>query len=250
MDPDVEQHVMYGIGNAPIRNYPYPHFYLENVFPDAFYREILDHLPELEVLHSHVETGRVKSKGAPIDQTDHPYMSRYSLTFNESELDRFDPLNRDFWRELSAWLQSEQVITFVLQKFAASLRQRFKESLETVRFYSDTQLIRDFTNYGLGPHSDSPRKVAVLIFYLPATADNPHLGTSIYVPKDPTFGCEGGPHYPYDGFKKVATMEYKPNSAFGFCKSSNSFHGVEPIVESDVQRDLIQFSISHVMGDR
>ena len=246
MDPDVEQHVMHGIGNAPIRNYPYPHFYLENVFPKDFYGEMLGHLPSLNVYQSIAETGAVGWKG----ETANPYKNRFIIRMRESEIERFDPQDRDFWEDFVAWLRSEQVIKFVLDKFLSSLRQRFKESLETVRFYPVIELVRDFTNYSLGPHSDNPKKVAVLIFYLPATADNPHLGTSIYVPKDPTFRCEGGPHYTRDWFKKVITMEYKPNSVFGFCKTSNSFHGVEPVVESDLQRDLVQFSISHVTGDR
>lgn len=243
---DVEQHVMYRIGNAPIRNYPYPHFYLENVFPEGFYAEILGHLPPLEAYQPLAETGLVGAKRG----SDRPYKDRHTMLMGESELARFDPPDRGFWTDVVAWLQSEEVIRFVLQKFASLVKQRFKESLDTATFYPEFQLVRDSANYSLGPHSDHPTKVAVLIFYLPATADNPHLGTSIYVPKDPTFRCQGGPHYPRERFKKVVTMEYKPNSVFGFLKTSNSFHGVEPVAGAGARRDLIQLSVYHAKDDR
>ncbi len=140
-------------------------------------------------------------------------------------------------------LRSQRFGALVLRKYAPFVRQRFKQSLKSVKFYADVELLRDLTNYRLEPHSDHPNKVAVLLFYLPATADRPHLGTSIYVPKDPAFHCAGGPHHPQHWFTRVAIMEYRPNSVFGFCKSSISFHGVEPITESDVQRDPIQVNI-------
>jgi hypothetical protein len=34
----VEEHVCYQVANAPIRDYPYPHIYVESVFPPDFYR--------------------------------------------------------------------------------------------------------------------------------------------------------------------------------------------------------------------
>ena len=238
INSNIEQHMMYKIGNTPIRRYPYPHFYLENVFPKDFYGEILDHLPPLDVYRPHEP-----SPGQP-------KKSRYSIPLSKLELDRFDPQDRDFWRDFVVCLQSEQFVTFVLQTFASSVRKRFKESLEMMSFYPEFRLFRDFTDYSVGPHSDHPNKVAVLIFYLPATADRPHLGTSVYVPKDPAFRCAGGPHYSLDRFTRVATMGYKPNSVFSFFKSSISFHGVEPVTESDAQRDLIQFSIWHRKGGR
>ena len=103
--------------------------------------------------------------------------------------------------------------------------------------------MRDFTNFSLPPHADAEWKVAVFIFYLPPNADHIHLGTSLYVPNNPKFRCKGGPHHPRERFTKVITMEYKPNTMLGFFKTSSSFHGVEAVTETNVQRDLIQHSI-------
>jgi hypothetical protein len=38
-------------------------------------------------------------------------------------------------------------------------------------------------------------------------------------------------------------MAFKPNTLFAFVKSDNSFHGVDPIRDADVLRDLILYDI-------
>ena len=43
---DAELHVDYKIGNVPISNFPFPHFYLENIFPEDFYSKIQENLLE------------------------------------------------------------------------------------------------------------------------------------------------------------------------------------------------------------
>jgi hypothetical protein len=40
MSSAVEQHVIYQIANAPLREYPFPHFYVESAFPEGFYRSM------------------------------------------------------------------------------------------------------------------------------------------------------------------------------------------------------------------
>ena len=42
----VEEHVLYRIFNAPVREYPYPHIYVENIFPDDFYAELRANWPD------------------------------------------------------------------------------------------------------------------------------------------------------------------------------------------------------------
>jgi hypothetical protein len=69
------------------------------------------------------------------------------------------------------------------------------------------------------------------------------LGTSLYVPKDSRFSCQGGPHYEFERFRRVLTMEYLPNTLFAFMKTPRAFHGVEPITQADVQRDLLLYDI-------
>ena len=243
---DVRHHLQYGIANAPIRPYPFPHFYLEDAFPDEFYAAILGHLPDTEIYRSIAETGRVDREAEKGGRTD-LFQDRYTITMGTmggaAAIEAFEPGDGAFWREFLGWLTDEPFCDLVLQKFDPYLRQRFQDTPDGVRFGTDVQLIRDFTNYSLGPHTDHRAKVVVLLFYLAATRDRPDLGTSIYVPNDPNFRCEGGPHYAAKTFTQVATMAYRPNAMMGFLKTSNSFHGVEPVSGADTRRDLIQFSI-------
>ena len=103
--------------------------------------------------------------------------------------------------------------------------------------------MHDRTRYSLGPHTDSPTKVVSLLFYLPADERLAQHGTSIYVPKDPAFTCPGGPHHPFGGFDRIATMPFLPNSLFGFVKTDNSFHGVEPFLEPGAGRWLLLYDL-------
>ncbi len=212
------------------------------MFPQAFYQEILGHLPPLDVYQPIAEGGRVIH---PDTEAASPelYEERFVILMKAKALDRFDPSQRAFWGDLLSWFKSERFLSTALGIFGPHLQRRFENMAEPPLLRADVQLVRDFTNYSLGPHTDDPKKVMVLLFYLAPSADYPHLGTSIYLPKDPEFRCQGGPHYPHDEFERVATMAYAPNSVLGFLKTSNSFHGVEPVEDENVCRDLIQLSI-------
>jgi hypothetical protein len=82
-----------------------------------------------------------------------------------------------------------------------------------------------------------------MLFYCPPDNSREHLGTSLFVPIDRKFKCPGGPHHDFDKFVKVRTMPYRPNSLFGFLKTDLSFHGVEPIEDDDIARDVILYDI-------
>ena len=103
--------------------------------------------------------------------------------------------------------------------------------------------MRDLTNYSIGPHTDAPHRLLSMLFYCPDDDSRSHLGTSIYMPLDPDFRCEGGPHYPHERFRKVKTMEYRRNSLFAFIKNDYSFHGVGRIDDQNVQRDVLLYDI-------
>ena len=130
----------------------------------------------------------------------------------------------------------------MLSKFDKFLDQRFGD-LHQPHFYDEALLVQDYTTYSLGPHTDSPTKVLSFLFYLPADDSLAHLGTSIYVPKDPRFTCPGGPHHPFEMFDRMMTMPFLPNTLFAFMKTQNSFHGVEPIQKAGVRRDLLLYDI-------
>jgi hypothetical protein len=132
----------------------------------------------------------------------------------------------------------------MLAKFAPFLNQRF-QGQSGMRFHDEALLVQDTTRYQLGPHTDAPRKVVTLLFYLPPDESQRHLGTSIYLPKDRDFRCPGGPHHPHDRFDRVWTMPFLPNSLFAFFKNDVSFHGVEPVLDAGCRRWLLLYDIYH-----
>jgi hypothetical protein len=233
MSFDVEQHVSYRIANAPVLHYPFPHFYIESVFPEAFYRELRGRLPALETYKRIDETGTV-AKGQ--------YQARYVCSVTELEEKEFERGGGTFWMELNRWLAGDEFARLMLDKFQPSLAERFGADVEP-RVETDNRLVRDFTTYAISPHTDSPRKLVSLLFYLPPDDSMRHLGTSIYAPRDPTLRCEGTAHHPFERFKRVATMEYRPNTLFGFFKTDRAFHGVDPIADERVERDLLLYNI-------
>ena len=234
MSSAVEQQVIYRIANAPLRDYPYPHLYVESVFPDEFYRSVRRYWPDGASMVSLAESGRI-TPGA--------YPDRFILPFAPEEIEKLPREKRDFWRDFGSWFLGERFLRALLQKFGSDLQRRFGSALHRQSFRVDSLIVRDRVNYQLGPHTDSPRKVLSLLFYCPGDDGMKHLGTSIYEPIDPGFRCPGGPHYPHDKFIRVATMDYRPNSLFAFFKTDSSFHGVEPITGDGVLRDLLLYDI-------
>jgi hypothetical protein len=234
MSSSVEEYVLYQIANAPMREYPYAHIYVENVFPDEFYAALRVNWPDASSLISLADTGRVP-KGA--------YRERFIMPFTPEEIDKLNAERRPFWKEFAEWLITQRFLTAMIDKFEPYVKERFGDKIYQCGFKADALIVRDLTNFNIGPHTDAPHRLLSMLFYCPDDDALNHLGTSIYVPRDPQFRCEGGPHYPHQLFHKIRTMEYKPNSLFAFIKNDRSFHGVEPIGEPDVLRDILLYDV-------
>src|ERR1044072_9077428 len=212
---------------------PYPHFCLDNIFPDEYYRTLLENLPASTSYENLYEGTTLK--------LDH-FRHRDQRDMNEGWTDSFPSEQREFWGRFVSWFLSDGMDQAVLQTFPDQMRARFGEQWPPVSV--ESQLIRHRPGYFLGPHSDLHTKLVVLLVYLAPGESNAHLGTSLYRPKDPGFTCPNSTHYPFEDFTRVKTAPYKPNSLLAFFRSDVSFHGLEPLVETDVQhssRDFIQY---------
>lgn len=206
MNPLVLNHLCYRIRNAAIRQWPFPHFYIEEIWPERFYKELLASLPAAEGYHS----GSANYNGRK---------------FAEIELEG---------------LKSDDFLRANVCAFEPWFRKRFPEGKFTPD--QDLRLVLDSQNYSIGPHTDAPWKILSLLFYLPEDYALERLGTSIYLPKDRDFRCPGGPHHKFDLFERVYTAPFRPNSLFGFFKTDFSFHGVEPITIA-CRRDVLLWNL-------
>ncbi len=233
MSSDVSLHVLYKIANATIWPYPFPHIFVRDVFPGEFYEEILRRLPPKDMFTTLKSLGRVGSEYPD---------TRFVLPFTPNHFTGIAEPFGSFWREVAGWMLGGDFGSKILPKFAQFLTLRFGD-LNRTQFYDEALLVQDYTTYSLGPHTDSPIKVLSFLYYLPSDESQSHLGTTIYAPKDPQFLCPGGPHHPFELFRRVYTMPYLPNSLFAFLKTDNSFHGVEPVTGAEVRRDLLLYDI-------
>jgi len=235
MPLSAEQHLIYRVVNLDVKMYPFPHFYVEDVFPAKYYARVLEFFPHVASMPT---LKAVRSVGPDYSE------QRLCVPLVPEHVDKLPAGQRDFWADTAQWLLADTFFNALMQKFQPFLAERFK-GFADVPFYNEALLVDDHTRYSLGPHTDSPKKVLTLLFYLPPDLCQQHLGTSIYVPRDPQFRCLGGPHYPFEHFEGIFTVPFRPNSLFGFVKTANSFHGVEPLAESDTcRRQLLLYDVN------
>jgi hypothetical protein len=214
---------------------PFPHFYLEEVFPADYYNELLARLPGGGVYQNLYEVTDLKLEH---------FRHRDQRDFDAGWTESLPAGTKEFWDAFHEWFLGAELARAVLRSFAEPLRERFGDEAAWPEVSVESQLIRHRAGYFLGPHSDLHTKLAVLLVYLAPDARGEHLGTSLYRPKQPGFRCPDSKHYPFEQFERVKTAPYRPNSLLAFLRSDVSFHGVEPLTEDDVNsspRDLIQY---------
>jgi hypothetical protein len=222
------------LAEAPIETAPFPHFYLENIFTDDLYSQMLGNLPADGDLIPLGDTGLV-TPGA--------YPERAILRLNDADTARLDEIQRIFWQDVATRFLGGRLTEMLSGRFWPHILDRFGGNLLRMRLAEEAMLVRDRTRYALGPHTDAPHRLLTLLFYLPADNATAHLGTTLYAPIDATFRCKGGPHHPREAFNPVRTMPYRPNSVFAFMRTDQSFHGVEQIADEAVQRDILAYDI-------
>src|SRR5262245_6457433 len=82
---NAELHLAYKVANAPIAGFPYPHCYVENVFPDDFYAEMQRNLPDPEAMIPIEEARNVQG-----------YPERFVLEFRPEHLQALPESKRKF----------------------------------------------------------------------------------------------------------------------------------------------------------
>lgn len=222
------------IAAAPVILDPTPHWYAEEVFPQDFYTEMLARLPQPDKFTSIADLGWIEGD-ASLES------NRGVLQLSGQGLSGLDPELAAFWGEISKSFRTERFALTMIRKYLPQMAERFGDEIGTMRFSATPMLLSDDGAYELGPHTDRPERLLAALFYLPTDASTPELGTSVYLPKDPTFTCPGGPHHRFEDFQLVKTAPYTPNTAFCFFKTDTSFHGVEPVPGTGQQRRLFSY---------
>jgi len=222
LEKNIQAHFNSNLAKATVHQLPFQYLFYENVFPLYFYNNLIDSLPKFPVYDPYAK----ERPGG------NEFPDRFIINLDENMKNIGDA-----WKIARNVIRNRSTQLTLLNKFkeTVSLRINKRAILEP-----DSILIRDRTNYALNPHTDHPRRVVIMIIYLPKSDKNKHLGTSLYVPKNPSLTCNGLWHHPRSEFTRVFTAPYTPNSAIAFAKTNNSFHGVEAVPEGE-ERNLIHF---------
>ncbi|MBV1882734.1 MAG: FkbM family methyltransferase [Pseudomonadales bacterium] len=232
-------HTMEKFHKVTIIDDPFPHFYIENILPPDFYTLLMKHKPQRQHLVDLVSTKRARGER---------YCNRLCLEFDDEGFSRLPPESLPVWNVMKQWLTSKEIIHGLVNIFGSLFKCQLAESGKKLTIKADVQFTKDIKGYGLGPHTDSPERLMSLLFYLPEDESLLSHGTSVYQPLEKGVVCSGGPHYDFDGFETVKTMPFKPNSVFGFIKTTNSFHGVD-IINADIERDAIALVLKCIVSE-
>jgi hypothetical protein len=240
MFAEAKRHTMDRIRAAEVQADPFPHVYIDNVFPVDFYAEMQARLLGDSNYKRLVETGRVSKGYSP---------ERYCLMPDQVEAASGAVAdNARFWDTLFRTYCDDAFTQVWIDTFKDAIGDRFARREvpddlgETPHVAPEIFLMRDRQQYSLSPHTDSPRKVVAALFYLPPDNSLSHLGTTLYAPKDKARRHDGRSHLSRAEFDIVRSMPYRANTLFAFPKTAVSFHGVEPI-EMPAQRDIMLFDI-------
>lgn len=211
----VVERIVGRIADAPIDTVPTENIYLEDVFPADLYQEMIARLPADHVLDPIVHPDAVAADGR---------VTRRLLDLTEATLGRIDAQDRDFWQAMTRVCTAPALAAAIVDKFHATLRARFGEELPEL--VAVPLLYRDFPGYRIGIHPDAASKIATLQFYLPADESQRHLGTSFHT-RTP------------QGFEDYKTNDFKPNAAYSFVRSDESWHSVGQLGAQESARNTL-----------
>jgi hypothetical protein len=221
------------LSSVEVKNEPFPHVFIRDFFPEPFFQALRANLPADDALES---TDRKRSSNQYA-------VNRRKFPIDPGHIKDLPEGPRQFWTETRRWLAGSEFTRSVLTRFTAGIAARYGDrSLDLV---NRIEINVDRENYAILPHTDSPKKMLTMLFYLPADDSRADLGTSIYAPKDPTFRSEKPTQYPFVLFHTVKQFPYIPNSCLAFLKTDNSFHGRPPVTGENVSRPMMFISIQH-----
>jgi len=229
------------ISNSQLIAEPFVHQFIEKVFPENFYIQLLENIPDTSEFTAINKTGSVGK-----DYPDERFIFNYT---DKKDFEKLTESQKSFFNDLRYILSSvdlfkvaTSVFKETLDKNIANLRDDPKKHLDTtnLKFQLRTSLIKDCTRYSLGAHTDSASKFITFLFYIPANEELKENGTSLYkslIPlKDTThFNLEDTKK----NFQKVKTCPFIPNSVLIFPRTSISFHGVEEVNIDQKERNLL-----------
>ena len=208
---------------------PYPHFWVDNIFPDDIYARVLNQLPN-SALYAH---GDVGSKH---------YGNRADLHLLSEWMDQASEASKELWYGIRLALGSPDLKYAIFTNLAAGLAHRFKideQDAAEIEAYPRPMLYQETAGYAIAPHPDTRRKLATVQFALTDNESQLGLGTSIY-------RLSANPKHLIRepiGFREVKRYPFARNSVFAFAVintlAMRSWHGREALPEGCGKRNTL-----------
>jgi len=236
----VKAHIIEKIFLSKLITNPFDHKYVNDIFPLEFFNTLLENIPEKSNYTPIIKTGTVSNDYSP---------ERFIFNLLESDdIEKLSQERKHFFNDLKKILMSEDLFKAVTSQFSKTLNNRInnmnemeKEKLKDSNFFSTRlALVKDFTQYSLGAHTDTIKKFITFLFYIPSDDKLSKIGTTLYEPTKPIANFQ---HHTkketINNFKKIKTCPFVPNSVLIFPRTNNSFHGVEEVNIQQRERNLL-----------
>jgi hypothetical protein len=218
----VLDHLLDQLDRTPACDEPYSHFYLENVFPDDVYAQMMAEMPAPIAYKPLSATKHRNAEGVS---------TRDVLPLHGDALQNLPGKQRELWSGVATALASQSLKQAVFSKLATDLARRFdchRKDVERITSFTKPSLFRDLEGYEIAPHPDGRAKIVTMQLYLPADRSQLELGTAVYKRK---FTSLKGIYSWHGRFEKVKQFLFQPNSGYAFAVSNSlgkkSWHGRE-----------------------
>jgi hypothetical protein len=218
--PDVALALAAQVEDTALRPTPFQHIYMRDVFPPAYYQQILAQLPSWRRYREFRHRDALQADG---------HSARRKFYLFPEHIALLPPGQRAFWSQLSLALRSPALEEALKRKFRVALERRFGRSIDRLRFYPVPMLVRDAAGYRIGIHGDSLRKAITVQFYLPADDSQARLGTILHE------GRAG------EAAQRTTMLPFRPAAAYAFpVVYHESWHSVARLAETEgIRHSLI-----------
>ena len=237
------EHINNSIKQAQVDPDPFPHMYIRNFFEENFYMKLLDSLPGKEKFVPINKTGSVSD--------DYPE-ERFIFDINPEILKSFERKDQKVFSDIVNSFFSNDFFNSVFFKFKSTIDDRIKNFTEeeiklfgknNFNFEGRIALVKDYTKYQLGAHTDTLNKFLTFLFYIPKDESIREIGTSLYKPLNKELKTSFSSHYTMEetknNFIETKKTEFMPNSVLIFPRTNYSYHGVSSINIGSKERNLL-----------
>lgn len=208
------------VERSALRSTPFDHIYMENVFPPAFYRDLLDNAPAAEKYHPLHHRDALRPDGTS---------TRQRLYLYPETLWRLPGAQRAVWGQVAKALTSSALELAFKRKFQSALENRFQVPVEQIPLYPVPILVRDLPGYHIRIHADTLTKAITVQFYLPRDKTQSHLGTVFHSNKQQD--------------DSDVAMQFVPSSGYAFpVMRKESWHSAPQTTEADGERQSIMLT--------